>query len=259
MHPARVLVRLVPRLAIVLGVAVMFVAVPGGQRGARASTPSSQGAPQASPGSAGGPSAPAGPDEGSAKKKSRKPGAKSNGKKTAPKSKSSPATKVTRGKSSTHAAPQKLARAQAGKSSTKSGTINEDVTLTPFPSHAGAAKKALAQNRRDQLDDAEKAARAPEQAERWQTVLFHLRDLDARSDPEGCFWRLVSYYRLGQIERARSLRPACELVAKDTAIIDAEDEQAAHLQVAGTLADKEPAPVGNIAPYAGGGPARVDR
>jgi hypothetical protein len=259
MRPARGFVRLVSRLAIGPVVIVMAVALLGGQRAAQASTPASQ----ASQSREGGPGAPAGPDEGGAKKKARKPGAKSNGKKTSPKSKASPATKVTRGKSSTHLAPQKLAHAQSGKSGTKAGTksdtINEDVTLTPFPSHAGAAKKALAQNRRDQLDDAEKAARAPEQAERWQTVLFHLRDLDARSDSEGCFWRLVSYYRLGQIERARSLRPACELAAKDAAIIEAEDEQAAGLQSAGTLADKDPAPVGNLAPYAGAGPARVDR
>ena len=258
MRPARGLVRLVPPLAIALGVVVISAAVLGGQRVARAGTPSSQSARQASPGSAAGTSAPAGPDEGGGKKKAHKPGARSNSKKTSPKSKASPATKVTRGKSSTHLAPQKLARAQSGKSGPKAGTINEDVTLTPFPSHAGAAKKALAQNRRDQLDDAEKAARAPEQAERWQTVLFHLRDLDARSDSEGCFWRLVSYYRLGQIERARTLRPACELAPKDNAIIEAEDEQAAHLQTAGMLADKEPAPVGNLAPYSGDGPARID-
>ena len=205
MRPARVLVRLVPPLAIALGVVLISLAVPGGQRAARASTPASQGSPQ------GGTNAPAGPDEDGAKKKARKPGARSNGKKTSPKPKSAPATKVTRSKSSTHLAPQKLARAQSGKSGTKAGTktdtINEDVTLTPFPSHAGAAKKALAQNRRDQLDDAEKAARAPEQAERWQTVLFHLRDLDARSDSEGCFWRLVSYYRLGQIRAGAVAAP----------------------------------------------------
>ncbi len=254
MRPARGFVRLVSRLAVGPVVIVMAVALLEGQRAAQASTPASQ-ASQSREGATG---APAGPDEGGAKKKARKPGAKSNSKKASPKPKASPATKVTRGKS-TRLAPQKLAHAQSGKSGAKSDPINEDVTLTPFPSHAGAAKKALAQNRRDQLDDAEKAARAPEQAERWQTVLFHLRDLDARSDSEGCFWRLVSYYRLGQIERARSLRPACELTPKDTAIIDAEEEQAARLQSAGTLADKEPAPVGNLAPYAGAGPARVDR
>ena len=248
MRPARVLVRLVSPLAIALVAIVTAVALLGGQRVAQASAPSSAG----SPGSG---AAPAGPDEGGAKKKARKPGGKSDSKKTSPKSKASPGTKVTRSKASTHLAPQKLARAQSGKP----GTINEDVTLTPFPSHAGAAKKALAQNRRDQLEDAERAARAPTQPERWQTVLFHLRDLDARADPEGCFWRLVSYYRLGQIERARSLRAACELTPKDAAIIEAEDEQAARLEAPGTLADKEPASAGNLAPYAGDGPAKVDR
>lgn len=255
MRPARGLVRLVRPRAIALVVIVMSVALLGAQRAVQASAPSSQG----SPGSEGGASAPDGSDGSGAKKKARKPGAKSNSKKTSPKAKASPATKVTRSKSSTHLSSQKLAHASSGKSGTNPDVINEDVTLTPFPSHAGAAKKALAQNRRDQLEDAEKAARAPEQAERWQTVLFHLRDLDARGDSEGCFWRLVSYYRLGQIERARSLRPACELAAKDAGVIEAEDEQAARLQAAGTLADKEPAPVGNLAPYAGDGPARVDR
>jgi hypothetical protein len=255
MRPARGLVRLVPPRAIALVAIVMSVALLGAPRAVQASAPSSQG----SPGSEGGASAPAGSEGSGAKKKARKPGAKSNSKKPSPKAKVSPATKVTRRKSSTHLASQKLAHASSGKSGSKPDVINEDVTLTPFPSHAGAAKKALAQNRRDQLEDAEKAARAPEQAERWQTVLFHLRDLDARGDSEGCFWRLVSYYRLGQIERARSLRPACELAAKDAGIIEAEDEQAARLQAAGTLADKEPAPVGNLAPYAGDGPARVDR
>ena len=251
MPPARVLVRLVSPLAIALVASVTSIAFFGGQRAAQASAPASSG----SPGSGAATSAPGGSDEGGAKKKARKPGGKSDSKKTSPKAKASPATKVTRSKASTHLAPQKLARTQSGKP----GTINEDVTLTPFPSHAGAAKKALAQNRRDQLDDAERAARAPTQPERWQTVLFHLRDLDARADSEGCFWRLVSYYRLGQTDRARSLRPACELTPKDAAIIEAEDEQAARLEAAGTLADKEPASAGNLAPYAGDGPSRVDR
>jgi len=90
-------------------------------------------------------------------------------------------------------------------------------------------------------------------------VLFHLRDLDARADSAGCFCRLVSYYRLGQIERARSLRQSCELTAKDGGIIEAEDEQAARLQAGATLAETGPGPVGNLAPYAGDGPAKVDR
>jgi hypothetical protein len=241
MRRARSLVRLVAPLALAL-------VVLGEQRAAEASAPPS--------------TAPVGSEGGGAKKKALKPVGKSNsqnsqskGKKASPKSKSSSATKVTRSKSSTLLVRSKVAHGQTGKA----GTINEDVTLTPFPSHAGAAKKALSQNRRDQLEDAEKAARAPEQAERWQTVLFHLRDLDARSDSEGCFWRLVSYYRLGQIERARSLRQGCELAAKEGGIIEAEDEQAARLQAAGTLAETGPAPVGNLAPYAGDAPAKIER
>ena len=221
------------RLVAPLAIALLAL---GAQRAAGASTPPSK--------------APPGSEVGAAKKKAPK-----SGKKSTPRSRTSPAAKVTRSKSSTLLGRQKVAHAQTGKA----GTINEDVTLTPFPSHAGAAKKALSQNRRDQLEDAEKAARAPEQAERWQTVLFHLRDLDARADSEGCFWRLVSYYRLGQIERARSLRQSCELTSKDGGIIEAEDEQAARLQAAGTLAETGPAPMGNIAPYAGDGPAKVDR
>jgi hypothetical protein len=240
MRAAPGLVRLVSLLVIALAVSVAGLA---GQRAAQASSPASNGSPGAD-----GAGAPAGSDPGGAKRKSRKP---NSSKKSAPKSKASPGTKITRGKS-THLARQKPAHGQAS-------TINENVTLTPFPSHAGAAKKALAQNRRDQLNDAEKAARGPDQAERWQTVLFHLRDLDARADSEGCFWRLVSYYRLGQIERARSLRQACELGSKDAAIIEAEDEQAERLQPAGTLADTGSAPVGNLGPYTGDPPARVDR
>jgi hypothetical protein len=239
MRAARGLVRVVSLLAIALAVSVAGLA---GQRAAEASSAASNGSPGAD-----GAGAPAGSDAGGAKRKSHKP----NSKKSGPKSKASPDTKITRGKS-THLARQKPARAQAS-------TINENVTLTPFPSHAGAAKKALAQNRRDQLNDAERVARGPAQAERWQTVLFHLRDLDARADSEGCFWRLVSYYRLGQIERARSLRQACELGSKDAAVIEAEDEQAERLQPAGTLADTGSAPVGNLGPYTGDPPAKVDR
>jgi hypothetical protein len=205
------------------------------------------GAPSASASGAG---AESGSDAGGAKKKAaRKP----SGRKTAPKSKGSADTKVTRG-TPTHLARQKSGHAQAAK------TINDDVTLTPFPSHAGAAKKALAQNRRDQLEDAEKAARNPTQADRWQTVLFHLRDLDARADSEGCFWRLVAYYRLGQLERARVLRQGCELAAKDGALIEAEDDRATHLQEAATLPEQEPATtVASSAPYDGAAPAKLDR
>jgi hypothetical protein len=177
---------------------------------------------------------------GSKRKTLRKPGSK----KGAPKSKgASPDAK------SAHAKPTHAP-----------DTINDSVKLTPFPSHSDAAKKALAQNRRDELDDAEKAARSPDQADRWETVLFHLRNLDARSDAEGCFWRVVAYYRLGQMERARKLRQSCDLGGKDAALIEVEDEQAARLQPPTALADKEPPPaVANPAPYAGAGPTHLDR
>jgi hypothetical protein len=186
---------------------------------------------------------------GSTKKTTRKPSSK----RRAPKSKgTSPEAKTA------HAKPTHLARQRSGNGSSE--TINENVKLTPFPSNPDAAKKALAQNRRDQLADAEKAARSPDQADRWQTVLFHLRNLDARADAEGCFWRVVAYYRLGQIERARSLRQVCDLGGKDAALIELEDEQAARLQPPTALADKElPPAVANPAPYVGAGPTHLDR
>ncbi|HVV17586.1 MAG TPA: hypothetical protein VHH90_10310 [Polyangia bacterium] len=142
------------------------------------------------------------------------------------------------------------------------GAINEDVTLTPFPSQASATRRALSQNRRDRLSDAEQAARAAAvPGDRWETVLFHLRDLDSRSDPEGCFWRLVAYYRLGQIERARKVRQTCDLPSRDEAILEAEDAEASSIQAPVALAERDhaPAPVANPAPYAGAPPTRQDK
>lgn len=137
--------------------------------------------------------------------------------------------------------------------------INEDAKVTPFPSFAGHAQKALAQNRRDQLVDAEQAARAPRQADRWMTVLFHLRELDSRNDPEACFWRTVAYYRLGELARARTLRASCEPPPGVQATLDTEDATATTLQPVAALpemmaaGEKPPAPVVNPDPY--GGPA----
>ncbi len=141
------------------------------------------------------------------------------------------------------------------------GSFNGDVTITPFPGEAAATRHALAQNRRDHLEDAERAARAATMDDRWSAVLFDLRDLDSRSDPEGCFWRLVAYYRLGQIERARQVRQTCELPSRDQAILEAEDAEAAALQPPLALAEREhpPAPVVNGAPYAGAAPTRLDK
>jgi len=137
--------------------------------------------------------------------------------------------------------------------------INEDAHVTPFPSFAGHAKKALAQNRRDQLIDAEEAARAARQSDRWMTVLFHLRELDSRNDPEACFWRVVAYYRLGELARARTLRASCEPPPAVQAALDNEDAVSMTLQPVAALpemtaaGEKPPAPVPNADPY--GGPA----
>ena len=137
--------------------------------------------------------------------------------------------------------------------------INEDAHVTPFPSFAGHAQKALAQNRRDQLIDAEQAARAARQSDRWMTVLFHLRELDSRNDPEACFWRVVAYYRLGELARARALRSSCEPPTAIQAVLDNEDAMSTTLQPVAALpemtaaGEKPPAPVPNPEPY--GGPA----
>ncbi|HXU63466.1 MAG TPA: hypothetical protein VN962_17330 [Polyangia bacterium] len=150
---------------------------------------------------------------------------------------------------------------RAGAAKTVHNAINTDVTLTPFPSQAAATRHALAQNRRDHLEDAERAARAAALDDRWSTVLFSVRDLDSRADPEGCFWRLVAYYRMGQIERARQVRQNCELPSRDQAILEAEDAEAAAIQPPLAMAERDhpPAPVANPAPYGGAAPTRSDR
>src|SRR5262245_48249583 len=135
--------------------------------------------------------------------------------------------------------------------------INQDAHVTPFPSFAGHAKKALAQNRRDQLIDAEQAARADKVADRWWTVLFHLRELDSRNDPEACFWRVVAYYRLGELARARALRGMCEPPQPVQTILDNEDALSSTLQPVAALpemvaaGEKPPTPVVNPDAYAG--------
>jgi hypothetical protein len=137
--------------------------------------------------------------------------------------------------------------------------INDEAHVTPFPSFAPHAKKALAQNRRDQLVDAEQTARASKAPDRWWTVLFHLRELDSRNDPEACFWRVVSYYRLGELARARALRGMCEPPPGVQAVLDNEDAMSNTLQPVAALpemaaaGEKAPTPVVNVDPY--GGPA----
>ncbi len=176
--------------------------------------------------------------------------------------KAHPASKSTRPTKRPHGKSAKLVhRDGAAAAPGRPGQINESIKITPFPSQAAATRSALAQNRRDLLADAEKAARASALNDRWQAVLFSLRDIDARSDPEGCFWRLVAYYRMGQIQRARQVRDSCELPPRDLAMLEAEDAQAASLQPPMALAeiDNPPAPVVNPAPYAGAPPTRFDR
>jgi hypothetical protein len=157
-----------------------------------------------------------------------------------------------------HPARTRTAQAEAS-------TINDNIEITPFPSHAAEARKALAQNRREQLDDAEKAARDPHQEDRWQTVLFYLRGFDSRSDAEACFWRVIAYYRLGQIGRARTVRQSCDLPAKDQPLVEQEDILSAGLQPAAALpelaaaGDRPEPPVPNPAGYAGAGPTRLER
>jgi hypothetical protein len=90
-------------------------------------------------------------------------------------------------------------------------------------------------------------------------VLFHLRELDSRNDPEACFWRTVAYYRLGELARARNLRNACEPPAPVQTILDSEDALSTTLQPVAALpemaaaGEKPPTPVPNPDPY--GGPA----
>jgi hypothetical protein len=171
-------------------------------------------------------------------------------------------SKVTRQPKSSHGKSARwVHRDDAVAAPGSHGVINESIKLTPFPSEAVATRRALAQNRRDMLDDAEKIARGPAADDRWDKVLWHLREVDARSDPEGCFWRLVAYYRMGQIQRARQLRPSCDLPPRDIALLEAEDAEAAAMQPPMALAemDHPPAPVANPAPYSGAPPTKFER
>jgi hypothetical protein len=102
--------------------------------------------------------------------------------------------------------------------------INESAPqIVPFPENAKAYTKAFAENRRDQLVDAEKTARAAKSPDRWRSVLFMLHGLPEHNDSETCFWRVLSFYRLEELERARKIRENCDLPAKDSSTLNAED------------------------------------
>jgi len=158
----------------------------------------------------------------------------------------------------------RTAKKQKGTGGDGGHPIANDVQLVPFPSHAEAVRKALADNRRDQLSDAEKAARAPKQDDRWQTVLFSLRALDARGDVEACFWRVLAYYRLGEVTRARTIRQLCAFAPKEEASLDAEEALSGTLQPAAVMPDmlaagEQPPPaISNPAPYSGASPDRFE-
>jgi hypothetical protein len=108
--------------------------------------------------------------------------------------------------------------------------------IEQFPTEGKAVKKAFAETRRDQLVDAEKAARDEKSPDRWRTVLFMLRGLPERTDSEACFWRVLAFYRLGEIARARTLREGCELPSKDSAVLNSEDVTASGTPLIGTVA-----------------------
>jgi hypothetical protein len=152
--------------------------------------------------------------------------------------------------------------------------INENAPkIVAFPHEAKAVEKAFSETRRDQLIDAEKAARDEKSPDRWRTVLFMLRGLPERTDPEACFWRVLAFYRLGEIDRARAVREDCDLPAKDGSALNAEDATAAHVPKMGSVARQDqffvpagasepkkepaapPAPAA-VAPYTGPSPQR---
>jgi hypothetical protein len=147
---------------------------------------------------------------------------------------------------------------------------NGTLKLPSSPGEQAALSQALAEHRREQIADADRAARAPTQSDRWTTVLFAIRDLDSHNNPEACFWRAVAYYRMGELVKARKTRQLCELPARDSESLDKEDAAAASLQppsalpelrMAGEL-DGEgrpradaPTPVANPERYAGPSPS----
>lgn len=153
--------------------------------------------------------------------------------------------------------------------------INESAPpLEAFPTDGKAVKKAFSETRRDQLVDAEKAARDAKTPDRWRTVLFMLRGLPERTDSEACFWRVLSFYRLGENARARTLREACELPPKDSGTLNEEDARSAGIPQMGTVAREDDlgapqgatnakaevpataAAIAAAAPYAGPSPQR---
>jgi hypothetical protein len=90
---------------------------------------------------------------------------------------------------------------------------------------------------------------------------------------------VLSFYRLGEIERARAVREGCILPAKDSSALNSEDANAAGVPAMGSVARQDqfvpassmedikdpkkksqpaapPPPAQNAAPYTGPSPAR---
>jgi hypothetical protein len=124
--------------------------------------------------------------------------------------------------------------------------INEDAPhVVAFGRDSKAVEKAFAENRRVELLDAEKAAREEKSPDRWRTVLFMLHGLPDNGDPEACFWRVLSFLRLGEIERARSVRAVCDLPAKDSSTLNAEDALVSGIPAMGSVARQDQWTSGN--------------
>jgi hypothetical protein len=161
-------------------------------------------------------------------------------------------------------------RANSAPSNDSRNPSDKGTRLTALPDEQAAVYRAFAEHRQELVADAERAARAPKQEDRWQTVLYAIRDLDSHSAPAVCFWRAVAYYRMGELARARKTRQLCELAPRDMAALDQEDATAASLQPAAALPELRLAgdldgegqrregsskPVANPEPYAGPPPS----
>lgn len=196
------------RLALAISAAALLAAAPVGGRAAAQTGGKARGAKAAAPSSSS-PAAPAGkPGAGGAEDNNRK--------------KADPRAKRKRGPA--------RPKAMAGGGPYEITAQGQKGKIIPFPSEATAVTKAFAEHRRTQLADAEHAARDAQQKDRWHSVLFELRDLDSRADPESCFWRVLAYYRLGELRPARQLRESCQFNQHDDVALDAEDVASVALQ-----------------------------
>jgi len=143
--------------------------------------------------------------------------------------------------------------------------------ITAFPAEqAATVSRIFDEHRREQVADAERAARAAKQDDRWNSVLFAIRELDSGAGYDVCFWRALAYYRQGELARARKTRQLCVLAPSDVGTLDHEDAAASSLQppsalpelrLAGALDEDGQAragttkPVANPEAYTGPSPA----